>query len=201
MSMRIKTYIALLLFVSHFCASSRTIAPCLNVPDSEKLDPQLIQEKIEDSAYFKKVKEELTVRNIAFHSCRNDRGLIDIADEMIKFKGKNCALSDFDIPFLVRKGNIHFKGIGIGSQYHSILDYKKNFLPRAMSEAFTSSEIENFFSQVKNCQVKLEREGKKTVLFFNLKNGQNEFCFFRTNLLGKEISIIKRLYAKNSRCE
>lgn len=81
------------------------------------------------------------------------------------------------------------------------LKYNRILLPIALTKVMSSSSVKNFFAEIKNCNLKLVRNKTNDYLSFNLKNIKNEFCFFNTNLSGKKINIIKRLYAKDSKCE
>ncbi len=180
---------------------SRTAVPCLDVPTSEILDQTKVKERIIQAPYYKKIKESYSIRKIAFHSCRNDLGLIDVADESASFKGKQCALSNFDFYFTVKKEEILFAKVNVDGKEMGLLDYKEHFLKKTIEKTFDKDNIKSFLSKIKNCQVKLVREGDLHKLFFNLKNEDGDFCFYHSDLSGEKIQLIRRLYAKDNRCE
>ncbi|MCJ8275917.1 MAG: hypothetical protein HRT44_11480, partial [Bdellovibrionales bacterium] len=120
-----------------------------------------------------------------------DTSSVVFSPKPISIEGHMCRVKEFTLSYKLQGKKVTFL---------QKWDYKTLETDRLKSliEKVVKCELsKGFFEESQYCFAELMDNGD---WWIHLKNKRNQFCYLKASNDGKNIEVIKRLYAKNSQC-
>lgn len=172
------------------------------------MNPLTLEEKKKIKALIKKTPEFLQIKNYNSQSLKVEvsqceKTVAHIKASYIEFnniKNKKCSINSMSFPLTIENGKTIYKKIKFGNSDISPASLKRDDLKQALEAIASNPLVKSFFKDHNFCQVEYWESGQGNKWVIQLRNRKNHICYVRSSLNGKEVEVIKRLYAKNSQC-
>ncbi|MCF8060623.1 MAG: hypothetical protein K9K67_15075 [Bacteriovoracaceae bacterium] len=180
---------------------ARSPIPCQDIDKSKVIPKEKVITILEKDVVFNELKKNWSEDiKIIVGSCLNDRGEIKIPGQHLNVLGRKCWVGDQLISFKIKKDKAYFRPLSTLRKTIPLMQYNKASFKKTLETIFSGPIVVNFFKGSDLCQVEFNSNPQELDMFLQLRDKSKNWCFLQSHIDGSELSVIKRLYAKDSLC-
>lgn len=174
----------------------------------QDIDQQKVLDKAQSIALVKKTafyQSLLKIGNLEpsaqVHDCYHKAGQVEVRNIEVNIDGRRCLISSMRVNFEIQAGKVAFTPLQFQGKEIAFNTFVLNELEKSLEQLLKNSSARNSFEQAKVCNLEYFHDAADIAWYLKLKSSKGSWCFLKADLAGSKVSVIKRLYAKNSHCE
>lgn len=195
----------ILSFVLTFAAStSHATSPrlrCSLKPLTNK-EEEYLKELIKDSPEYKQIVSNKPSK-VTINVSRCEKTTANIHASYFLFENilkKKCSVNSITFPLTINDKKLSYRKLKIQEGFISPISLTRSFLRDSIKKIANSSKAAPFFKKNIFCQIQYQRNGQEDNWVIQLRDNERNYCFLRSTIDGSDISVIRKLYAKSSKC-
>ncbi len=181
---------------------ARSVEACRGIDPNKVRDKEEVVTLVKKSEGYKVIKKNWgEIEEVRPSGCSNDSGQVKVLGRKIKIGKKECYLGDHYYDFNLDGHKATFSSVPLSKGKLPLKELSESYIGKLLKIALLKNGVKSFYEEGNLCQVSFSSSNREKRFTLTLRKAPKKWCFLSLSYTPGDITLIPRLYAKDSQCK